>query len=134
AAEVPVSSDPAGAYFTITASAVNPVGNVSGAQRDVIVDRAAPDPPIISAGELDGGVTFAERQNGVEVSGIAEPGANVRVTWGSVIATTTANPDSGAWTVDFIASQVPIGSTTLRAEAIDISGNIGAAIERQIVV
>ena len=60
---------------------MNRIGNVSSAVRDVFVDRTAPPAPTVNPIEGDNRVSFLERQNGVQISGAAEPDADVRVNW-----------------------------------------------------
>ena len=56
----------------------------------VVKDTTAPAAPVIGAVAGDNTVNAAEKAAGVTVSGTAEAGASVAVTWGSAVKTVTA--------------------------------------------
>jgi len=61
------------------------------------------------------------------VSGTAEAGSSVTVTWGSTTKIVTAG-GGGAWSTSFTSGQLPAdGASTISATATDSAGNTGSA-------
>ena len=104
-------SSPLADGTTVTATATDGSGNVSGPSNTVTVDAVAPDAPILAP------------SNGTTVSGTAEPGATVTVTdgAGNVVGTTVA-ADNGTFTIT--PSSPLADGTTVTATATDGSGNV----------
>ncbi|MCO5118049.1 MAG: Ig-like domain-containing protein [Burkholderiaceae bacterium] len=97
-------------------------------------DETPPDAPMINAVAGDDIVNQGEETNGVEVSGTAEAGSTVSVTWGGVTKTATAGED-GSWSVTFAAAELPAdGATTISATAADAAGNVSEAGTRAVTV
>src|SRR5690606_19842405 len=126
---------------TINAIATDPAGNVSTAgTRMVSVDTAAPAAPEIDqpiAG--DNAVNADEAADGVVVSGTAESGSSVAVTWDGVTRSATAT--GGSWSITFpstdfgpAANQINDGSHTISAIATDPAGNVSTAGTRTVSV
>jgi hypothetical protein len=78
--------------------------------------------------EGDGVVNAEERADGVTLTGTAQPGATVMVTFGSGTHQAIVDAD-GNWTCDFPMSEVPTGevSATVTAVATDSFGNSSTA-------
>ncbi|MCL4183633.1 MAG: hypothetical protein KJ011_09320 [Burkholderiaceae bacterium] len=124
---------PATGPSTVSVTARDAAGNVSSAtQQAVTMDTGAPDTtapaaPVIAAVAGNDVVNNAEATAGVAVSGTAEAGSTVSVTWGSSVKTATAD-GSGNWSVNFAAGELPAdGNTTISATATDASGNESTA-------
>lgn len=100
---------------TITATATDISGNTS-APGTVVADSTAPDKPVIAP------------TSGRRVSGTAEPGSTLTISYGSRrgarTATTTVKPD-GTWTV-YLRYPAKDG-TELSATATDAAGNVSEA-------
>lgn len=120
---------------TLTASAKTSTGTTSDfATRTVQIDTSGPGAPTIAAIAGDNVVGPTERTGGVTVTGTAEPGSAVTITWGSTTKTVAVDA-VGNWTANFAASEVPpAGSYTISASATDSLGNIGTAGTRAISV
>ena len=129
---------PADGPSTVSVTARDAAGNVSSTtQQAVTVDTDAPDTtapaaPVIAAVAGNDVVNNAEATAGVAVSGTAEAGSTVNVTWGSSVKTATADGD-GNWTVTFAAGELPTdGATTISATATDAASNTSAAGTRPV--
>lgn len=97
-------------------------------------DTTPPEAPVISAVASDNIVNAAEAAAGVAVSGTAEAGSTVTVTWGTTSKTATADA-SGKWSVSFAAGEVPAdGNTTISATARDAAGNTSVAGTHPVTV
>lgn len=120
---------------SLTASATDLVGNTSPiAEASITVDTVAPSTPVISAIATDDIVTAAERGAGVAVSGTAEAGASVRVTWGGASKDVTAAAN-GSWTANFAANELPTsGDFAVTAVATDPASNSSASASRIVAV
>ncbi len=129
AADVPVDGS-----STISAVATDAAGNKSAAgTRSVAVDTSAPATPAVAVVALDNVVNAAEKLAGVTVSGTAETGSSVAVTWGSVTKTVTAT--GGAFSAVFAAAELPVdGSSSISAVATDAAGNKSATGTRAVAV
>ena len=131
------SSDlPADASTTVSAVATDAVGNASAAgTKAVVVDTAAPTTPVISAVSTDNAVNAAEKTAGVAVSGTAEAGASVAVTWGTTVKTVTAS-SAGAFTATFTSAEIPADadSSAITAIATDAVGNASTAGTKTVAI
>ena len=139
AAQVPNPAAADGQNFPIAVSATNTIGNTATLELPVRVDRVGPGAPSIAAIEGDDRVTQAERADGVAVSGSAEAGAQIEVSWGGTTLRTEANA-SGQWSVNFSAAQVPgvsggaATSVPVTARATDAAGNPGSTASRPVTL
>lgn len=120
----------------ITASQFDRAGNSSDPEtRIVTVDTIAPPPPTIDPVTGNNIVNANERNAGVIITGVANPGAPVNVTWGTVSLPATADPVTGVWSVEFQTSQIPAdGNYTIRATQRDAAGNVSADRELGVTV
>jgi len=97
-------------------------------------DTTPPSAPVINQVAGDDKVNAAEKSAGVTVSGRAEAGSRVDVTWGSITHTATAT-DNRTWEVNFNSNQIPAdGSYTIKATATDAAGNTSAAGTRSVAI
>ena len=124
---------PADGSTTVSAVATDVAGNVSVAgTRAVTVDTAVAA-PVVGAVASDNAVNGAEKTSGVAVSGTAEVGSSVAVTWGATTKTVTAT--GGNWTANFASTEVPAaGNTSVSAVATDVLSNVSVAGTRAVTV
>ncbi len=112
----------------VTAQAVDAAGNTSSVGTTTFtLDSAAPTAPAINP--VSGGtINRSEALNGVEVTGTAEAGSTVAVTFGDVTKSVTAATD-GTWSAQFASSELPADGTdvAVSATATDAAGNTSAA-------
>ncbi len=119
---------------TISATSTDAAGNVKTATHVMRVDTATTVAFAPGAVEGDNVVNGLERADGVTLTGTAQPGATVSVSWNGTTlpATVAAN---GSWTVNFSAASLPTGmlpvATTATVTATDAAGN-SATATRQI--
>jgi hypothetical protein len=98
-----------------------------------IVFDTASTIPVISLVAADDIVNSAEKTAGVVISGTAETGATVTITWGGITQTATAT--GGNWTTTFSAGNVPAdGSTTISVISTDLAGNVSSTATKTVVV
>jgi hypothetical protein len=122
-ADVPASG-------SISAVATDAAGNTGAAgTRTVSIDTATPDAPTISMVSGNDIVNAAEKLAGVAVSGTAEAGSSVAVTWGDTTQTVTAT--GGTWSSTFASSTIPDGGN-ITATATDAAGNASVAVMRAV--
>jgi hypothetical protein len=116
---------PADGNATITATIVDALGGEFGSSnRSVAIDTTSPAAALINTIAQNNVVNALEKSTGVVVSGTAEAGSKVDVSWGGASKSTNAS-STGAWTVTFAAGDVPAdGSTIVQARATDSVGNM----------
>jgi len=126
---------PADGNATITATIVDALGAEFGSSsRSVAIDTTIPSAALVDAIAQNNVVNGVEKSAGVDVSGTAEAGAKVEVTWGGVTKTTNASSLS-AWTVRFATGDIPAdGSTTVQAKATDAAGNASQITTRPVMI
>ncbi|HMN83527.1 MAG TPA: Ig-like domain-containing protein [Burkholderiaceae bacterium] len=127
---------PSGAQVGVRVLAVDAGNNVSTAYSYTLaVDTIAPVAPVIGMVAGNDIVNGTEKAAGVTVSGTAEAGATVAVTWGTVTHSAVAGAN-GAWSVRFESGEVPPDnpSSTITAIATDAAGNVGPSASRVVVV
>jgi len=121
----PASAIAAGSYdTTATVTATDAAGNTATATRTLLIDTetAVTINPDQAGG--DDIISGAERTTGVALTGTAEAGASVAVTFEGVTRTVTAGA-GGAWTATFATSEIRAGTYTGTASvtATDTAGN-----------
>ena len=134
--DVAIASALADGDHSLTVVITDRAGNVGAASAVVVVkiDTIAPVAPVVSAVSTDNLVSAVEKAAGVAVSGTAEAGATVAVTWGATVKTATATV-GGTWSTSFSGTEVPAdASTTISAVATDVAGNAGVAGTRAVTV
>ncbi|HVL56490.1 MAG TPA: Ig-like domain-containing protein [Burkholderiaceae bacterium] len=141
------SISPAGTSWTFTDAAVTDgvhsytarvVGSLGtpGAASGAYLLRVDTVPPATTLNTVAGNnvVDAAEAAAGVTISGTAEPGSSVRVTWGVGVLTATAG-SNGQWSTTWSSAVIPSsGATTVTATATDLAGNVGAAVSQAVSV
>jgi large repetitive protein len=113
---------------TITANTVDAAGNASSSTHTFRVDTTTNVAFSAGAVEGDNTVNAFEAQDGVVLTGTAQPGATVQVAWNNTTLPATVAAD-GSWTVTFPASAVTAGtySSTATVTATDAAGNTATA-------
>ncbi|MFK7965563.1 MAG: Ig-like domain-containing protein [Burkholderiaceae bacterium] len=121
-------SAPAQGASVVRATASDAAGNDSGTASLSVTANTLPPPPAPSINTVAGDnvVNAAEAAGGITLSGNAQAGAQVAVSWGGFTGSTTAN-GGGSWTVNVPASQIPSGNATVSAVASNASGSGPAA-------
>ena len=124
AAEVPTGETQA----TITAVSTDAAGNTATATGSVAIDTITDVSVETSTVEGDGTINFAEAADGVTLTGTAQAGSSVEVTFNGVTRTATVDA-AGNWTAGFLASEIPSGETqaSVTAVATDAAGNTATA-------
>ena len=123
--DFPASAIATGEYeATITAVATDANGNSSTTTGTMQVDTIA-DVAVSTGGVAgDGTINGAEQAAGVTLTGTAQPGSTVDVTFGTTTLAATVDAN-GNWTVDFPPSAIATGEyeATVTAVATDANGN-----------
>ncbi|MEN8874650.1 MAG: Ig-like domain-containing protein [Pacificibacter sp.] len=113
---------------TLTIVATDSFGNSSTTTDTFVIDTVSEVAISTSTAGGDGTINNAEQGAGVTLTGSAQPGSTVNVTFGNTTlpATVAAN---GSWSVDFPSSAVATGETTqsVTAVATDANGNSSTA-------
>lgn len=125
-----------GAYAFV-AQVVGADGSRSGESNVFVyfLDRTAPASPVIDTVAGNNSVNNTEAARGVVVTGEAEAGSTVTVSWSASTTTVTrvVSADGGGdWSADFSDSLPGRGSTTVRAFATDEAGNVGQTRSRSV--
>lgn len=124
---IPEAALPAATTAGFTVTATDPAGNTA-------TDTLVLDLDLGTVVSIDGNVTgdgvvnAAEAAQGITLTGTAEPGATVAVTFAGATRTVTATA-AGTWAADFTAAEVPRGVTQAPVSAIatDAAGNTATA-------
>ena len=118
-----------GEYSTgISIVATDSFGNTTNLTDTLVVDTVAEVSINSSTVEGDGTINADEAADGVVLTGTAQPGSSVVVTFGTATRTTTAD-ESGNWAATFAASDIPSGeyAASVTAVATDANGNSATA-------
>lgn len=121
----PGTSIPGGTYnSTATVTATDAAGNSASATRSVQVDTQIS--VAVAAGQVGGDdiISGTEARSGLALTGSAEPGASVAVTFEGTTRTVTAG-SNGTWSTTFSTASIPAGSyqSTVLVRATDAAGN-----------
>ena len=119
----------AGEYITgVTIVSADAFGNTTTVTDNLVVDTIANVTIDTDNVETDGVVNAVEREDGVTLTGSAQAGSTVVVTFGTGTHAATVDAN-GNWSVDFAMSEVPTGemSATVSATATDSFGNTSTA-------
>jgi len=124
----PASAIAGGTYATTaTVTATDAAGNTATATRPIQIDTQT-SVAIASPQVTDDIVSGAERAGGIALTGTAEAGSNVAVTFEGVTRTVTAGAN-GTWTASFASSDYRAGTyaSTVSVTATDLAGNTATA-------
>ena len=125
----PTGTFPSGEYTeALTIVATDSFGNASTTTDTFVVDTVSEVAISTSTAGGDGTINGAEQSAGVTLTGSAQPGSTVSVTFGNSTLPATVVAD-GSWSVDFASSAVSTGETTqtVTAVATDANGNSSTA-------
>ena len=128
---------PADGLSTITATARDSAGNGSATGiTSVELDRAFPGQPSLAPIASNNSINAAEKAAGISLSGSAEAGASIAITWNGTTRTTSADANTGAWSLAYSAGQIPADSTNsvITVTANDKAGNSSTPISRSVVI
>ncbi|SLN39522.1 BapA prefix-like domain-containing protein [Roseisalinus antarcticus] len=120
--------------LTATATATDAAGNSASDTMPVEVDTVTSVTVETATVEGDGVVNFVERSDGITLTGTAEAGVRVDVTFNGHTNTVTA-AGNGSWSTDFGRSTIPQGESvqTVTAKATDLAGNTATATGQLVV-
>lgn len=119
---------------TVGITSSSPDGIVSLPPFQLAFDGTPPAPALIAAVATDNVVNGPEKQAGVTVSGTAETGGSVLLTWG-MQSTTVGVDAAGGWQTTFAAAAVPAdGDYAITAIAQDRAGNSAVATQATVSV
>ncbi|MGL6208849.1 MAG: Ig-like domain-containing protein, partial [Paracoccaceae bacterium] len=124
----PSSAITAGTYSTTaTVTATDAAGNTASATKTVQIDTQT-SVTIANPQVVDNTVSGAEKTAGITLTGTAEAGASVAVTFEGVTRTVTAG-SNGAWTASYASSEIRAGTyaSTVTVTATDMAGNTATA-------
>jgi hypothetical protein len=126
---LPASQIPADSVYDAVATVFDAAGNQGASVKQTItVDVVAPAKPLIDIIAGDDSVNKAERENpqGLIISGKAEAGASIELSWGGKSYAPIKATSKGIWTFVLNAnkSEIPVdGSYVISAVAVDSGGN-----------
>ncbi|MEL7260448.1 MAG: Ig-like domain-containing protein [Pseudomonadota bacterium] len=112
----------------VTVVATDSFGNSTTITDTLDVDTVARVTIDTTTVEGDGTINADEASDGVTLTGTAQPGSTVEVTFGTTTHTATVDAD-GNWTAGFAATAIPAGEyeATVTATATDAAGNTSTA-------
>lgn len=112
----------------VTIVATDSFGNTTTVTDVLVVDTIAELSLVTATVEGDGVINAAEAADGVSLTGSAQPGSTVEVTFNGVMQPATVD-GSGGWSATFPPSAIPTGETqvTVTAVATDPAGNSSTA-------
>ena len=122
--DIPASALPSGeTEITFTATATSGAGNSSTATSTVTVDTVG-SLDMVTPIEGDNMVNAAEAADGVTLTGMAEPGSTVTLTFNGTDYPVTVGAD-GSWSLDIPAGDIPSGEydAPITVTAVDAAGN-----------
>ena len=122
----PASAIPAGTYASsATVTATDSFGNSASDTRSIKVDTQVN--VAVNAGQVGGDniVSGAEAASGIALTGTADAGATVAITFEGITRTVTAS-QTGTWTANFASGDVRSGTyaSTVSVRATDAAGNV----------
>jgi len=118
-----------GEYSTgVTIVTSDAFGNTTTVIDTVVIDTISEVTIATESVETDGIVNAVEREDGVTLTGTAQPGSTVVVTFGTGTHEATVDA-AGNWSANFAMSEVPTGEmqAEVTATATDAFGNVSSA-------
>lgn len=130
ASEIPLSGN-----SSIIATPTDAYGNPGAAQtRNFSIDTTVSPAAFNNVTGADNIVNASEKSLGVQVTGTAEAGSEVVVTWGTTVKPVTTDA-SGAWVAFFTGAQIPSdGATTITAVVTDLAGNVSVQSGQPVTI
>lgn len=126
----PTSAVQATGTTTATVTAVDAYGNTDTDTRDITVDRSTTVSVNPNQAGGDDIITGSEADAGINLTGLAEKGAKVEVTFQGVTRTVTASETDGSWTARFNSADIDRGTyangddNQVNVKATDKAGNV----------
>ena len=121
----PAGTFAAGEYTSeMTIVATDAIGNASTTTATIVIDTISEVTIETNTAAGDGTINAAEQAAGVTLTGTAQPGSTVDVTFGSTTLPAVVNSEGG-WSVVFPSSAIATGEydATVTAVATDANGN-----------
>ena len=115
--------------LNISVDAIDAHGNTASTSGTVAIDTITSLTLDDSVGGEDGVVNAVEHSGGIELNGLAEGGASVVVTLGTVTHTVTASAN-GEWSTIYASAELPTGQLDtypVSAISTDLAGNTASA-------
>ena len=133
---VPSAQVPASGNTTVSVVATDVNNNVGQAvTRNVSVDTTPPSKPLINVLSQDDVLGAPEVVNGIVLTGVADPGANVLLSWGNGAQYSAFANDLGEWTIPVPASGIPApGVRSITVQAEDSAGNLSVNATRDVTL
>ena len=125
----PAGSLEGGEYATgVTIVSADAFGNTTTVTDSVLIDTVSAVTIATESVETDGIVNAAERLDGVTLTGTAQAGSSVVVTFGTGVRQATVD-GSGNWSANFAMNEVPTGEVMAEVTAVatDALGNTSTA-------
>lgn len=126
----PTSAVQATGTTTATVTAIDAYGNSDTDTRDITVDRSTTVSVNPNQAGGDDIIMSTEADAGINLTGMAERGAKVEVTFQGFTRTVTASEQDGSWTANFRSSEIDRGTydsgpdTMVTVKATDKAGNV----------
>lgn len=129
------SEIPTNGTSLISATAKDFAGNLSSAgSRSVLVDRIAPNRPLLNTVAGDNRINASEWASGIQLQGTAELGSSVTANLAGVIRSTTVDAN-GNWLLSYASAALPVdGLASLSVICTDLAGNVSTAATRLLQV
>ena len=133
---VPSDQVPASGNTTVSVVATDVNNNAaSPVTRAVSVDIIAPAQPLIDVLSQDDVLAVSEVANGVNLTGSADPGVKVLLSWGNGTQYSTVADSFGAWSISIPSTAVPApGTTAITVRTEDAAGNLSSILSRDVSV
>jgi hypothetical protein len=102
--------------------------------RSVMIDTVAPNAPTINLIAVDDKINVLEKAAGVIVSGTAESGSVVTITWGGASQNIAAT--GGSWSTSFASENIPVdnNSSVITVKSTDAIGNVSTEVSRLVSI
>lgn len=133
---VPSAQVPASGNTTVSVVATDVNNNAGQAvTRNVSIDTTPPSKPLINVLSQDDVLGAPEVVNGIVLTGVADPGAKVLLSWGNGAQYSAFANDLGEWTIPVPASGIPApGVRSITVQAEDSAGNLSVNATRDVTL
>ena len=133
---VPSAQVPASGNTTVSVVATDVNNNAaSPVTRAVSVDTTSPAQPLINVLSQDDVLAVSEVANGVVLTGVADAGVKVLLSWGNGTQYSTDADALGEWLISIPSTAVPApGMTAITVQAEDAAGNLSGVVSRDVTV
>lgn len=133
---VPSAQVPASGNTTVSVVATDVNTNAaSPVTRAVSVDTTAPAQPLINVLSQDDVLAVSEVANGVVLTGAADAGVKVLLSWGNGTQYSAVADAFREWSISIPSTAVPApGMTAITVQAEDAAGNLSSIVSRDVTV